>query len=144
LAHRRLVARLTALVETCCDGYAGYDDAARLVPDLSLRRLFERLAAERRTHAQELGGELARLGGSPRAEGTVRGALHRGWLRARAPLTALEILRECTIGERAALKRYDEALAGDLPAEVRALLESHRRRLAAINEMLVELGESLS
>jgi len=143
LALARVAARLNGLVEVCCDGIAGYDEAARLARDLELRRLFERLAVERRNQAQDLAAEVERLGGTPRAVGTVRGTLHRGWLRARAPLTSLEVLRECAFGERTALKRYDEALEGDLPADVRTILACQRRRLAAIVELMEELGASL-
>jgi uncharacterized protein (TIGR02284 family) len=117
------------LVEVCRDGERGFRVAADYVEDPALKALFQELAEQRQQFARELVPHLNRLGGAPDWEGTVGGALHRGWMNVRAHVPGHAdhaIVVEAARGEHAALGAYDEALHGMLPPTVSSLIEVQR------------------
>jgi len=140
---RHLTRLLNTLIETCWDASEGYEAAAIHVRDLRLKQLLRRLALERTAFAEELRQEVERLGGSPHVRGTVRGALHRGWIvmAGAGGATADDVLRQCTFGERASLDHYETALRTDLPADLRGLLKQHHHRMQQVAELLAELRQ---
>lgn len=145
MRERDLVPLLNGLVEACCDGSDGLETAAQSVVDLRLKRLLRRLALERRGFAEELRQEVLRLGGEPRVCGTVRGALHRGWIRmtgAGGAASTPDVLRQCAFGEGTTLERY-ETVPDGLPADLEALLARHARCVAEGRDLLAELTRAL-
>jgi uncharacterized protein (TIGR02284 family) len=137
------ISMLNRLIETCNDGSQGYEAAAQTVHDLKLKRILRRLALERRTFLEELRQEVVRLGGRPIDHGTLRGALHRGWMHATsagAP-TASGVLKEVAFGERTSYKHYEDALRKDLPADLKSLVAHHCLRIARVRELIRELAE---
>ncbi|MHC4492809.1 MAG: ferritin-like domain-containing protein [Planctomycetota bacterium] len=118
------IAMLNRLIETCNDGSHGYETAAQTVHDLKLKQILRRLALERRAFLEELRQEVVRLGGKPINHGTLRGALHRGWMHttsARAS-SAGGVLKEIAFGERTSHKHYEDALRKELPADLKSLV----------------------
>ena len=92
---------LNTLIHTCRDGEKGFHLAADAVDDSHLRSLFRDLAVQRGQFAVELENEVVRLGEVPATEGTVRGAIHRGWLNLKAAVAGNDesaIVSECERG----------------------------------------------
>jgi uncharacterized protein (TIGR02284 family) len=117
---------LNQLVQTCKDGEQGFQTAARAVDDPNLRHLFESYAQQRSEFAAELEVEVERMGRQPPESGHLAASLHRGWTNLKAAVTGRDegaIISECERGEDLAVRAYQEALATQLPADLRALIE---------------------
>ena len=133
---------LTELAEICKDGEEGYRDAAGKVTSSSLRTMFTEFSSQRAHFASELHTTIAKLGGEPSQSGTFAGAVHRGWLNLKGMVTGHDdaaIIAECEAGEDAAMKQYREALAKDVPTEVRSLIESQFAKVQATHNTVRDL-----
>jgi uncharacterized protein (TIGR02284 family) len=145
-AHERVqtltvIGTLNTLIATCKDGEKGYGEAAKNVSDPALKERFETLKKQRAEFAADLTQEFHRLGGDREKAGTWTGKFHRGWMDLKAAIKAKDgamILKECARGEHAALKHYEEALAGEMPAETRALIE---KQLPKIKEAQARISQ---
>lgn len=128
---RRAIRALNACIEISTDGEKGYASAAADVRDRVLKALFMQYAKQRAEFVIALQDAIHLLGGSPENEGTLRGALHRGFLDARRALEGKGdrlVLIECERGERAALVAYERAfrevtLGGGSPSVLHLLGE---------------------
>lgn len=121
-----VVGTLNRLIETSRDGEYGFRLCAEHVDSPQLKTVFEQHAEECRRGAEQLQQQVAQFGGKPDEGGSASGALHRGWVSARATLAAnddVAMLAECERGEDAAVERYREALQQPLPAAVRSIVE---------------------
>ena len=133
-SNEEVVSTLNDLIETCRDAEEGFSTAAEGVKDEELRALLLEHSRQRAGFAGDLQTEVRRLGGEPVTEGSVAGAVHRGWLGIRAAVTGADedsVLSECERGEDAAIANYRAALNADMPAGVRALVE---RQFAVIRD----------
>ena len=70
---------LETLTDTTIDSCMGYQKAAEKAEDARLSEKLTECANERRELANQLNGEIARLGGTPREDGTFSGSAHRVW-----------------------------------------------------------------
>ena len=125
-SNEEVISTLNDLVETCRDAQEGFRSAAEGTEDAELRALFLEYSRQRASFAGELQAEVRRLGGEPETEGSVIGAIHRGWLDIKAAVTGADdrsILEECERGEASSLANYRAALGKDMPAGVRATIE---------------------
>lgn len=123
---------LNHLIETCRDGERGFRYAANHVSDPAVKALLLEIASQRQRFGETLLPHAHRLGGANDADGTVVGALHRGWMTLRDTLTPHDdatIIKEAERGERAALTAYHEALDNILSPEARDLIESQRTQV---------------
>jgi len=130
------------LIETCHDGHRGYQAAAQQAGGMDLKRMFGKLALERKQFADELGRKIDRHVGTPHDHGTISGALHRGFIGLMGnvrTLSAADILRECVRGEAVAIKHYEDALEGDLPEDVMELAGRQLAHIAEARNRLVDL-----
>ena len=142
MTERTERATLNRLVETCRDGERGFRYAANHVSDPAVKALFLEIATQRQQFAEALLPHAQRLGGAAEGDGSVAGALHRGWMTIRdtlAPHDDVAMINEAERGERAALAAYRDALESPLPPESRDLIESQcdqiehsQRRLASV------------
>lgn len=118
---------LNDLIETCKDGEYGFRSCADYAQASDLHDLFSKRANECRGAGMELQTMVIRLGGKAEEQGTIAGALHRGWVAIRAELSSYTdqaLLNECERGEDTALDRYRKALSEeDLLPEARALID---------------------
>ncbi|MDX2185832.1 MAG: PA2169 family four-helix-bundle protein [Opitutaceae bacterium] len=111
--RKELAAQLSSLVAVCRDAEAGYKAAAEGTTDLELQALFSRLSRQRGDFADELQQAIDRLG-CPVRDGSLTGALYRGWLGLKAALLRNEVhalLSQCEEGEDEAVAAYRKALA---------------------------------
>ena len=117
---------LSDLAECCKDGEYGFQACAEQADRQDLKSTFTQHAADCRTAAQELYGQIRSLGGTPDDGGSAAGALHRGWVAVKASLSTYDdkaVLEECERGEDNAKARYMKALKKPLPANIKSIVE---------------------
>ncbi len=121
------VSLLNELIRVSEDGEKGFRTAAEQVDDPGLKSLFQDRAKACHGAATELQSLVRKLGGEPEDSGSLAGAAHRGWVRAKAAIgdTNVAVLEEVERGEDVAKAVYARAMKADLPTEVRSVLERH-------------------
>jgi uncharacterized protein (TIGR02284 family) len=137
-----VISTLNDLIETSRDGEKGFALAAKDTKDPSLARVFTEGEQSCREAARELQEQVRALGGKPDEGGSVKGAVHRGWLNVKSAATSRDdkaILEECERGEDYAKARYAAALATNLPDEVRQLVERQYRGAVANHDRVRDL-----
>ena len=119
---------LNELIETCKDGEQGFIRAAEDVKETTLKKVFTEGAGRCRSGASELQTLVRNMGGTPEEDGSVKGAIHRGWMDLKTKFTSRDsvaVLEEVERGEDYAKARYAQALKADLPPNIRAVLQRH-------------------
>lgn len=141
---RKAIKALNACIEISTDGEKGYASAAADVRDRVLKALFMQYSRQRAEFVIALQDSIRELGGFPENEGTLRGALHRGFLDARRALEGGEdrlVVVECERGERAALAAYDRAFQeiplGDHTPSALHLLVAQRATIKGAHDVLL-------
>jgi uncharacterized protein (TIGR02284 family) len=125
---------LNELIVTCKDGEKGYREASEGIQNPFYCMMFNEYSRQRSKFASELKAQVVMLGGEPDRKGTVKGALHRGWMNLKNAIAGHDddlIVDECRRGEDLAIKQYKDALKQDLPAKLRSLLEHHMNEIIA-------------
>lgn len=123
---RKVLADLYKIVEA---GEKGYAVVASNVRNRALKVLFKSHVQQRLNFKEEILAEIRRLGGDAEPGTSVLGMIHRGRIDIFATLTigaeSVEkvLLKEVMVGERVAIKSYENALKKELPPETRAILE---------------------
>ncbi len=124
--NKTTIKRLNQLVETCKDGEYGFRSCAEHAERADLREFFGKLATECQSSAMELQTMVSSLGGKPEEDGSIAGAIHRGWVAVRAEIskyTDQALLEEAERGEDSAFEHYRSALdEDDLLIEARQLI----------------------
>lgn len=123
---REVIDTLNDLIATSRDGETGFRTCAESVESAALKSMLSAASARCAAGAVELQAKVRALGGNPESGGTASGSLHRAWVNVKSSLTGMDdhaVLAECERGEDAAKKAYETALAKDLPADVRSLVE---------------------
>jgi uncharacterized protein (TIGR02284 family) len=89
---------------------------------------------------------VVRYGGEPELEGTITGALHRGWVAVRGSLVGYSdqaMLDECERGEDAALARYRAAMRhGGLPDPLKALIARQQLGVQSNHDQIKRLRDA--
>ena len=139
MAERTERTVLNHLIETCRDAERGLRVAADQVTSQELKRLFMRLAEQRRSFADELLPYAQRLGGGSAADGTAAAAVHRAWIQVKARLARnpdRAVLEEAARGERYAVHAYDDAIADWIPPDAREIVERQDRGLSMARRLV--------
>ena len=140
-----VIGTLNDLIAVCRDGEEGFAACASRAASVELEALLKNRIAECSRAAKQLQALVGELGGTPDANGSVLGAVHRGWVSVRSSLSPsgdLAVLAECERGEQSALESYRDALTRDLPAPVRSLLKAHLQGVQRNHEMVRRLRDS--
>ncbi|MGQ0593863.1 MAG: PA2169 family four-helix-bundle protein [Gammaproteobacteria bacterium] len=143
--NQNVISTLNGIIETCKDGEEGFRACAEKVPNAELRDVLMERSEHCAKSAQELQSEVRRLGGDPETHGSVLGALHRRWLDVKTAITGKEevaVLAECERGEDMAVVAYKDALAQDLPSDVRKLIERQYQGVIANHDLVRGLRDS--
>ena len=126
--NKDIISTLNDLIETCKDGEQGFktcaEDADQRSPQL--RSMLAARQVECANAASELQQLVRTYGGDPAQRSSAAGAMHRAWVDIKSAITGRDdeaVLNECERGEDVAVKSYREALAKNLPADVRAVVE---------------------
>jgi len=123
---RKVLADLYKIVEA---GEKGYAVVASNVSNRALKVLFKSHVQQRLNFKEEILAEIRRLGGDAEPGSSVLGMIHRGRIDIFATLTIgaenveKVLLKEVMLGERVAIKAYENALKKELPPEIRSMLE---------------------
>ena len=123
---------LNRLIQTCRDGERGFRYAANHVRSQEVKALFLEIAGQRDEFAGEVLPHAQRLGGATAPDGSIAGALHRGWMTVKDAIGTHDdavIIREAERGERMALAAYEDALDEVLYPATRELIERHCARV---------------
>jgi uncharacterized protein (TIGR02284 family) len=126
MAERTERGVLNGLLQTCRDGERGFRYAANHVRNPTVKALFLEIASQRDQFVGELLPHAQRLGGPAESDGSIVGALHRGWMTIKDAVGTHDdaaIIREAERGERMALAAYEDALNGMVPPTVRDVIE---------------------
>ena len=139
---------LEDLIETLEDGRKGFEQAADRIEEgddpaiaIDLRR-FAQQRAEFSVELRELAG---RHGFEIEEEGSVAGALHRGWLSLKDAVTGDDpkaVLGAAEEGEDHAVSEFEDALGKDLPADVRSVVERQAEAVRAAHDRVKALRDS--
>lgn len=116
---------LNRLTQTCRDGERGFRYAANHVRSPEVKAVFLEIAAQRDGFGVEVLPHAQRLGGPAAPDGSIGGALHRGWMTIKDAIghDDAAIIREAERGERMALAAYEDALDGVLHPTTRVVIE---------------------
>lgn len=134
---------LNGLIEICRDGARGFRLAADHVVDRELKRIFAETALQRELFATELLPYAQRLGGENDAPGTVKGALHRGWMMVKDAISGYDermVLAEAARGEAAAADAYADAVTSLLPPNARPVVERQYQAIRFVQRELDEIA----
>jgi len=137
---------LNTLIEVSKDGEYGFATCADYARSPALRTLLRRRADDCREAARELQIAVQRHGGRAEVDGSVAGALHRGWVAARSRLSGYRdeaILEECERGEDLALRHYADAITNPLPADVHALVQRQLQGVTRTHDQIRRLRDEL-
>lgn len=137
---------LNGLIEICLDGEQGYQAAARRTLDGAFKGLCENYVQQRARFVIDLQVAVRRLGVEPTKGGSLAGALHRGWMSLRSMLAGgsqESLLAEVGRGEGEARAAYEKALRGQLPLDVRSLLERQHIQVKEAHDRILSLEREL-
>ena len=140
-----VISTLNNLIETCKDGQNGFQTAADGVKNAELKTLFNTYAQQRAQFAGDLQSEVRRLGGDPEKSGSVAATLHRGWINIKSTVTGEDesaVLAECERGEDSAVSNYQDALAANLPANVRDVVQRQFTQIKEAHDRIRSLEQA--
>ncbi|MGI0024668.1 MAG: PA2169 family four-helix-bundle protein [Nitrososphaera sp.] len=142
--NQQVISTINELIETCRDGEMEFRICAQNVHDNEIKSMLTELAQHCAESATELQNEVRRLGGDPDTHGSVSGTLYRGWLNVKSAITGKDeaaVLAECERGEDIAVRRYEDALAQDLPGEIRSVIERQYQGVLANHDVVRNLRD---
>lgn len=145
MADSNVISTLNNLIETCKDGQQGFAQSAEGVESSNLKSYFYEVGQQRAQFAGELQSLVRELGGDPENSGSVAATLHRGWINIKSAVTGKDetaILNEAERGEDVAVKAYKDALAEDLPANVRSAVQNQYTQVQAAHDKVRDLRDS--
>lgn len=139
-----VISTLNDLIETSKDGEEGFRSCAEDISDPQLKSLFMNRAEGCSRAAAELQQVVRSYGGDPEKSSSVAGALHRRWVDIKSMITGKDdvaILNECERGEDVAVTSYRNALAKDLPADARNVVERQYQGVLQNHDQVKRLRE---
>ena len=142
-----VISTLNDLIETCKDGQDGFKTSAEGVERSDLKSTFYELGQQRSKFAGELQTLVRELGGDPEKSGSVSASLHRGWINIKSAVTGQDdgaILNEAERGEDAAKKAYKDALAENLPTNVKTVVQNQSEAVNAAHDKIRNLRDSVN
>ncbi|MCY7376376.1 MAG: PA2169 family four-helix-bundle protein [Pyrinomonadaceae bacterium] len=140
-----VISTLNGLVETCKDGQEGFKQAAEGIESSSLKSVFYEIGQQRARYAGELQALVREMGGDPETTSSTAGALHRSWINIKSLVTGKDeagILNEVERGEDSAKKAYKDALAENLPANVKTVVQKQADEVMTAHDKIRDLRDS--
>lgn len=154
MSNQQTLRALSSLYRIVEAGERGYAVAAANVDNRGLKLLFKFFAQQRANSKEEIFQEMQRLKRDVRPPmSSVLAMIHRGRIDIFAALTIGDenvekvVLKEVTLGERIALRAYENILKKELPPEIREViarqLEEVRQVVEQVNLMRGKDGKRL-
>ena len=139
---------LNGLIATTIDSVDGYEESAKAVDSGEYRELFAARASERRQVAQQLRGEVTRLGGNPEDDGTLLAGVHRVFLDLKATVATRDdkaVVAEVERGEDHIKAKYEDALKDrELTPETRSAIERAFGSVKAGHDQMRDLKHGIN
>jgi uncharacterized protein (TIGR02284 family) len=145
MTNDQTISTLNGLLITSKDGEQGFQTCADDVKDADLKRIFTEAAQRCGEGARELQERLRLLGADPDQHGSVVGALHRAWVGIKSAITSKDaqaVLEACERGEDVAKSNYETALAEDLPADIRTIVQRQYEGVVENHDLVRNLRNS--
>ena len=142
-----IIETLNNLIQTSRDGEEGFRTCAGGVKNAQLKQMFEHAANRCSQAVSELQSKARALGGDPESSGSFSGSLHRGWVNIKSTITGMDeaaVLSECERGEDIAKHAYEDALAKDLPVDVRSMVERQYEGVKQHHDQVRQLRNAVS
>ena len=101
------------MIATTIDSINGYEDSAQNIDNERLREIFRQRANERQEVVEQLRGEVRRLGGDPKDDGSFLGKAHQRFEDLKAAITGRDekaIINEVERGEDYLKEKWQAAL----------------------------------
>ena len=137
---------LNDLVEVSKDGEYGFNECAEHAKSANIKAALSSRARDCASGAAELQRLVGSYGGEAETSGTTGGAIHRGWVSVRSALTSKDdvaVLEEAERGEDSALKKYREAAAKAVPADVKAVIQKQLAGTQTNHDQIKMLRDSV-
>lgn len=135
------------LVQTLEDGRKGFADAADKLADdgrANLAETFRGYSRQRAEFAQQLRAAAAEARSDFDEDGSIAGALHRGWISLKDALTGDDvdaIINAAITGEEHAVDEFEDALADDdLPTTLSSTVSRQAENIRQVRDRLRQLS----
>lgn len=127
-SNQEVVSSLQDLLQKNYDAEAGYKQVMTKTDNEPLKNWLQQKALQRNTFATELDYQIRKHNAEPKASGTIKGDLHRGWINIKSTLSAdtdEALMEECIRGEKASIKEYEDQLENfNTDTEIQAIVQS--------------------
>jgi uncharacterized protein (TIGR02284 family) len=135
---------LNGLIRTSEDGKKGFAEAAGEVTAPELKTMFHQRSVDCAEAVIELQALVGSLGGKPKDSGTITGAAHRGWTKVKAAIgdANVDTLEEVESAEDKAKAVYARALKGELPEQVRTVVQRQHDGAVRNHNLIRDLRNS--
>ena len=130
------------LIETCRDGQAGYLEAAESAHNAELKTFVSSQSIVRARFAAELERVAERLGDpNPEVSPSFANRVHRAWIDLKHKLGAgdASVLGSVETGESNAKAHYQQAIAADLPVDLRQMIERQAESISIAHSQVCAL-----
>lgn len=139
---QNLTDKINQLIAIAEDARTGYEDAAKLATDSTLKKIFSSLAVERDGYIDQLTRQLRNYGGQLQ---TVEQPTARTWINLHSAIASGDkksIIIECIKGETLAIEEYETVLDNiKSDSSLSQLLVRQRNGInSALNGIKVYLG----
>jgi uncharacterized protein (TIGR02284 family) len=147
MTDEELIPHLNDLIQVSEDGLHGYTTAAETVSNSELRSIFSGYASQRSAFIRDLSVEVARLGGTPVASGTLTEAVHRGWIDIKSLLSGGSsgaLVAACETGDDSAKAAFERVVNLDITGKSRWLVESQFNKISEAHQHMLHLTKEMA
>ena len=145
--HSDAISTLNSLIATTIDSVTGYEDSAQNVDNERFREIFRQRANERQQVAEQLRGEVRRLGGDPEDSGTFLGKAHQRFEDLKAAITGRDekaIINEVERGEDYLKGKWQAALdSGELQGQTREVISTCYQSIKSGHDQISNLKHGM-
>lgn len=134
------------LIRLNIDSARALGQAAKAAENPHIAQELEAISAERRAAADALEANVARNDERPAETGTVKGTLHRGWMKLRAALSDgdLAVMTEAERAEDTLKDAYEVAIVATVGSPVADVLHHQLRKVKSRHDEIRELRDALA
>jgi len=138
---------LNTLTATLIDSVNGYRDAAEDSESGRFQQMFRERADERNQLAEELRGEVRKLGGNPEDDGSFMGKTHQRFMDLKTAIMGRDekaVINEVERGEDYLKEKFETAIeSGDLAGESRQCVERAYQSIRAGHDQISQLKHGM-
>ena len=138
---------LNTLTATLIDSVNGYRDAAEDSESGRFQQMFRERADERSQLAEELRGEVRKLGGNPEDDGSFMGKTHQRFMDLKTAIMGRDekaVINEVERGEDYLKEKFETAIeSGDLAGESRQCVERAYQSIRAGHDQVSQLKHGM-